>query len=391
MGFSKTGKYIDGYITVRVEGLHVEKFINLASKSNITMWELRRIDYTTIEMNMYYYQYPLLKSILKKTNCRSRIISKTGLHFFVNKIKRRAFFAAGAILFAALLIYMSSFIWFIEVTGNEDIDSQIIFSYAERAGLKAGIHKDSINLRDVEEYIITGLDEVSVVNIKYRGTKAIIKVVERTMPPEIIDPNEPVDIVASRDGIIETILAYRGQVMVKKGDYVKAGQTLISTLASDGSYERVHAMGLVTARTWYESIQYVPLIYSEDVRTGEMKKRISLKWGSKRFCIKNNNIRYEKYDRIEKTTDIKIFGISTMVSRITEYYYEKETVVTELTYEEAFEMAIEKAEEEIKKSMPQNVSLVDKKVEREQQEEGVRVRILYTVTEDIGMEKKIEE
>lgn len=391
MGFSNTGKYIDGYITVRVEGLHVEKFINLASKNNITMWELKRIDYTTIEMKMYYYQYPLLKSILKKTNCRSRIISKTGLHFVINKIKRRSFFAAGIIVFAALLIYLSSFIWFIEVTGNENIDSGTIFSYAEKAGLKAGIHKDSINLRDVEEYIITGLDEVSVVNIKYKGTKAIIRVVERTMPPDIIDPNEPVDIVASKDGIIDTVLAYRGKVMVKKGDFVRAGQVLISAVPFDGSIEKVHAMGLVTAKTWYESIQQVPLKYSEDVRTGEMKKRIRLNWGSKSICIKNCNISYEKYDKIEKITDIKVFGISTMLSRVTEYYYEKETVVKELTYEEAFELAMEKAEDEIKESMPKNVSLVDKKVERDQQEEGVRVRVLYTVTEDIGVEKKVDE
>jgi similar to stage IV sporulation protein len=391
MGFSNTDKYIDGYVTVRVEGLQIEKFINMASKNGITMWELRRIDYTTIEMKMYYYQYPLLKNILRKTNCRSRIISKTGLHFLVNKIKRRAFFAAGAIVFAALIIYLSSFIWFLEVTGNENIDSRKIFSYAEGAGLKTGIHKNSINLRNVEEYLITGIDEISVVNIKYKGTKAIINVVERTMPPEIINPNEAVDIVASKDGIIDTVLVYRGQVMVKKGDFVRAGQVLISTAASDGSYNRVHAMGLITAKTWYESIQQVPLSYSEDVRTGEMKKRISIKWGSKSIYLKNSNISYEKYDKIEKITDIKIFGISTMASRTAEYYYEKETVVTELTYEEAFELAMEKAEEEINKSMPLNTDLIDKQVERDHQEDGVRVRVLYTVMEDIGMEKKIDE
>lgn len=391
MFFSNTDKYVDGYITVRVEGLQIEKFINMVSKNNIIMWDLRRLDYTTIEMKMYYYQYSLLKSILKKTNCRSKITGKTGLHFFINKIKRRSFFTAGAIVFVALLIYLSSFIWFLEVTGNENVGSQKIFSYAEGAGLKTGIHKNSINLRNVEEYIITGIDEISVVNIKYKGTKAIINVVERTMPPEIINPNEAVDIVASRDGIIDTIVAYRGQIMVKKGDFVRAGQILISTEASDGSYDRVHAMGLVTAKTWYESIQQIPLSYSEDVRTGEMKKRIGLKWGSKCLYIKNSNITFEKYDKIEKITDIRIFGLSTMMRRVVEYYYEKETIFKELTYEEAFELAIEKAEEEINKSMPSNATLIDKQMERDLQEDEVRVRVLYTVMEDIGMEKKIDE
>ncbi len=391
MGINNTGKYIDGYITVRVEGLHIEKFINMTSKNDIKMWEIKRIDYTTIEMKMYYYQYPLLKNILKKTNCRSKILKKTGLHFIINRIKKRSIFTAGALFFVALLVYLSSFIWFVEITGNDNIDSQRIFSYAEKAGLKTGIHKDSINLRNVEEYIITGIDEISVVNIKYKGTRAIIKVVERTMPPNIINPDEMVDIVASKDGIIDTILAYKGQVMVKKGDFVKAGQVLISAIPAEGSDERVHAMGLVTARTWYESIQQIPLSYSEDVRTGEMKKKICIKWGSKKLYIKNSNKSYEKYDKIEKITDIKVFGIPTTLSRVTEYLYEKETVVTELTYEEAFDLAIEKAEEEVNKSMPNNTSLVDKQVERDQQEDGVRVRVLYTVMENIGLEKKIDE
>ena len=391
MGFGNTGKYIDSYVTVRIEGLQVERFINMASKNSITMWELKKVDYTTIEMNMHYYQYPLLKNILRKTNCRSKIIGKTGLHFFVNKIKKRIFFAAGAVVFAALLIYLSSFIWFLEVTGNENIDSQRIFAYAEKAGLKTGIQKNSISLRNVEEYIITGINEISVVNIKYEGTRAIINVVERTMPPDIINPDEAVDVIALKDGIIDTVLAYRGQVMVKRGDYVRKDQVLISGILPDGTNKRVHAMGLVTAKAWYESIQQVPLIYGEDIRTGKLKKRVSFKVGSKRLYLKNSNITYEKYDRIEGIKAIKIFGIPTTISQVTEYYYEKETSITELTYEEAFELALEKAEEEINKTMPKNAALAHKQIERNQKEDGVRVRMLYTVIESIGVEKKIDE
>ena len=39
------------------------------------------------------------------------------------------------------------------------------------------------------------------------------------MPPEL-EQNEPCDIIASKDGIIEEILPFKGEAMVKPGDTV---------------------------------------------------------------------------------------------------------------------------------------------------------------------------
>lgn len=393
MGNSRLKEFLNGYILVRVEGLNPEKFINMASKNGIKLWDIQRINFTTIIFKMKYFQYGQMREILQRTGSKSRILKKYGMHFVYKRMNRRKFFICGIAVFLFIILYLSSIIWKIEIAGNKQVDAQKIYEAAKKVGLKEGTLKYNINLRSVEDSILKDIKELSIVNIKLQGTKAEIEVVERKMPPSIVAFEKPTNIVASKDGIILKIMAYKGKAQVKNGDFVKKGQILISGILTDSQnvpVKVVHAIGDVVAKTWYESIQDVSLNYKYEVRTGRVKKKIFINMFGKKTYIKNDNIDFTKYDKIEEKKSLKIKEYETPIEIVAEYYYEKVDAYKSIDYDEAVKIALDKADSDIKGAMPAGLKIIDKKVEKEIGNGRVKIRVLYITEENICLEQDIK-
>jgi similar to stage IV sporulation protein len=386
------GDYFNGYIMVKVESLNPEKVLNQCLSQGIVLRDIERKNYTTIIFKMKHKQYKILKKALHNTNSKTKIIRKYGLHFAYISFNRRRFFLLGSVVFFGLLIIFSSFIWNIDISGNKKIDSKEISTALKKAGLKVGIVKYNINLRKIEEEVIKEIKEVSVIKINFYGTKAYVDIVERTMPPKIIDKNSPANIIARKEGIITNIHAYKGVSLVKKGDLVKPNQVLISGLLSDTENELntpTHALGLVSAKTWYEARKDINLDYKYEVRSGKYKTKIYYLIGNHKLNIKNSNINFKKYDKIENRSKIKIFGVNTTAIKVTEYYYEKIDAYKKLSYTEALNIGMKEANEMIKKLVPDGAKVMDIKSYKTKNKKNVSIRVLYILEENIGIEKEI--
>lgn len=59
-------EFFSGYIVVKVEGLNPEKFINMAVKYGVILWDVKRVNFTTIVFKMKYNQYSMLREIVQK-------------------------------------------------------------------------------------------------------------------------------------------------------------------------------------------------------------------------------------------------------------------------------------------------------------------------------------
>ncbi|MCX7883891.1 MAG: sporulation protein YqfD [Caloramator sp.] len=386
-------EFINGYVIVKVEGLNTEKFINMAVNNGINLWDIERINFTTTIFKMRYYQYGMLRDIVKRTGVKVKIIKKIGIHFIYKKALRRKVFVLGIGLFLIIIIYMLNIIWQIEISGNKTVDSKIIYESAKNAGLKEGNLKYKLNLRDIEDSILRDIKEISVVTIRLEGIKAKIEVVERKMPPSILDLNEPMNIIAAKDGIVLKVSTYMGKSIIKEGDYVKKGQILISGILTDNQnipVRLVHAMGDVIAKTWYESVKEVDLNYKYENRTGRVAKKVYYSLNDKKIYLKNDNIEFQKYDKIIDKKLLKIGTLKIPIEMITEYYYEKVYKYKTINYDEAYKIALCEAENEIKQYIPKNVKIIDKKIEKTMGNNKVKVRLLYVAEENICLEQAIK-
>ena len=387
MGSENFKDFINGFIVVRVEGLNPEKFINLCSRNGINLWDINKLSYTIIEFKMKNNEYKYLKNIIKKTSSRTKIIKKKGFNFLYGKIRRRKFFIIGIAIFLMILFYLSNIVWIIDINGYKKLSKGLIYDTLKSSGLKEGELKQKINLRDVESNVLEKIDEISLINIKFIGTRARVEVVERTMPPEIIPLDKPANIIAKKEGIVTKILSYKGQPIVQVGDYVKKGQITDNTNVPS---KIVHAMGIVTAETWYESKQEVNFNHKFEIRTGRLKKRVYYNIMGKKVSIKNDNIDFLNYDKIEEKSFLKIAGYETPIEILTEYYYEKEYQTIRLSSEEAIEMAIKNAENGVKSLLPNDPQIIEKKVEKKIVENKAVVRVLYIIAENIGILEEIK-
>src|SRR5699024_2646143 len=137
----KLWNYFKGYVIIKVEGLTLEKFLNLAANSSIYIWDIKRMDYTLLEMKVSIKGFRELKKIANKGACRVYIKEKIGFPFFMNKLKKRKMLGFGFIIFLGLIFFLTSFIWEIEVSGNEITSNEDILELLENIDVKCGTMK----------------------------------------------------------------------------------------------------------------------------------------------------------------------------------------------------------------------------------------------------------
>jgi similar to stage IV sporulation protein len=333
----KIWNYFRGYVVFKLEGLNLERVLNLAVEKDIYLWDIRRISYTTIEGKVGIKGYKELLRILKKTGCRSKIQLKVGYPFFIFKLKRKKIVAVGLIICILLIVSLTSFIWDIEVEGNVYVSKQDILTSLENMGVKVGVFKYYLSSDDIKDNLLINHDELAWVGVEIKGTKIRVEVVEKYEEPVKIDKSIPCDIIAKKNGVIEKIIAKNGVPLVKKGDIVKQNQLLISgKIKEDGGLIRlVHSLGEIYARTFYEKTKKMPIYRVTKIKTGRKFTRRILKFGESTFMFSKGKVPFDKY--VVETKNKSLIK------------WRKINVPVEIVIEEYFEV-IEK-----KKKVPENV------------------------------------
>ena len=374
-----------------VEGYYIERFINLCSNRKIVLWNLERKDNITLIANIDKKEFKRLKEIARKTKCRVKIQNKIGLPFVVRKYKKRKIFLILILLIFLLIFSLSHFVWNIEVQSSENISKDEIILLAEQEGLKIGALKNSVDTKEVINKIRLERDDIAWVGIEIKGTNVIIKIEEADIKPEIIDEDEYCNIVADSDGVITKISAGNGTPLVKEGDVVKKGDVLIAGYM-EGKYtgrQYVHSIGDVEAKVWHKNTQKVYYKETKKEETGNHENKYSVKINNFQINFNKSIPKFKKYDTIETTEKLKLFSNFYLPIEIIKYEYKEynETPVIH-SVEESKQIAIEKAEEELKKEV-ENKEITDKKINVRTDKDYIEVELIYEVKEQLGIEEKI--
>lgn len=384
--------YFCGYAIIIVKGIKIERFINLAVVNNIYLWDIENIDYTTIKAKINIRDFFKLRSIVRKTDSNIQIIEKCGMPFKIKTVKRRKwfFFGLGALL---IFIYiLSSYIWMIEIHGLEKIDEQTVLENLSYAGLRVGIKKSKVEKRDIENRMLIRMPELTWMGIEIKGTKAFVTVVEKKPEPQLINRDEPCDIVASKNGIIEKILVLNGDGVVKDGDTVKKGQLLVSgTIIREGLPERyVHSMAEVNARTWYEDVEEIPFEQIEYKKTGRTFTTYSMEIIKKKI-ERAKKVPFEDYNKNSKDIYILSFGSYVFPIKLTVTKYEELVPLTKIiNEEEAKTICEERLNTKIKLQLPENAVILNSRIEYFTNEKSLIGKIYVEVLENIGVKVKID-
>jgi len=397
--------FLTGYVRILVTGEAPERFVNMAASRGIYLWDITRVSKNSLVLKVRLDAVKPLRHIARRAKCRFHISYRAGLPFFYKRLLRRKTMALGLLFFLGALYLLSSFIWFVEVKGTDQLSASEVLNVAAEAGLKRGVVKWAIDVGAVEAAITDKLPLVSWTGVYIKGTRAVIEVVERVVPDE--EDNRPAHVVASKAGLIKEVLVFDGHPVVNEGDTVMAGQVLISgeippfDAASpmtdepkpkekqQGVSRFVHARGIVRARVWYEGYGEAKIEETQLRPTGMSTSRVSIKIKEKEIILAGNqNIPYERY---ETATFIKTLpqwrNLKVPVELVTVKYYEMAEHHEVRSIEEARALAAERGFSAATAMIPAEARIVNSSQEEVKvgsPENLVRVKVTVETVEDIG-------
>lgn len=390
--FSFLHRFFKGSITLEARGFALDRFITLAVRSNIRLWNVKRTASGILFVTDIKHFRNLLR-FAKKTGVHLKIKSKQGCPFFIYKYRKRYIFTAGIIVFAFFLFVMSSFIWLIEIEGNSKLSKYEIMSALNDNGLKTGCIKYFINTSQTEQNLKKELKEISWIHIKISGTRAVVEISEDIPTQNTIPSSAPCDIISNNNALITNIIATSGKPVVKVGDTVQKGSVLISadiTYLQDGAevlYGQVGSSGTIKGKVQRTFTSSLP--YSLKVRryTGNKNVSFNIKIFNANFSTNfiKNDVSFKKYDIIKEVKQLRLgekFPLPVFVEKILYREYADEQI--RLSPKETKKLCNSEISRQITEFYPIESDILERKCQYTENKECITATAVITAIENIG-------
>ncbi|MBR6613512.1 MAG: sporulation protein YqfD [Clostridia bacterium] len=382
MKFSKIGKNIKAVVTVEVEGFFVERLINLLKNNGVDVWDVKVLGIGDISFNIESKDFKKILPYVKKSKCKAKVISKRGIYFEVFKYRKRRIALYMLILVTVVYIVTSSFIWHIEIEGNEKVNIQSINKLLREYKMVPGTLKKKISKGNLSDYLRANIYEAAWVGVDIVGTTMKITIKEKIISKEE-DRSIKGDIIATKDAVITRIVASTGTALYKEGSFVKSGDILIAGVDKNGltGETRVHASGVTRGIVEYKfSKEYKEKNIIKE-KTGKSMFGVGVGINNKEFILKCLPKKY-KYDITSKVKMFRFLGINiSIIFNTYEEYIVKDIVNTK-------DSLIIQGEQEVDLFLNQILTsgsnVKDKNVEIENTNDGIIYKVTVSVEENIG-------
>ena len=382
MKISKIGKNIKAVVTVEVEGFFVERLINLLNNNGVEVWDVKVLGIGDISFNIESKDFKKILPYVKKSKCKAKVISKRGIYFEVFKYRKIRIALYMLILVTVVYIVTSSFIWHIEIEGNEKVNIQSINKLLREYKMVPGTLKKKISKGNLSDYLRANIYEAAWVGVDIVGTTMKITIKEKIISKEE-DRSIKGDIIATKDAVITRIVASTGTALYKEGSFVKSGEILIAGVDKNGltGETRVHASGVTRGIVEYKfSKEYKEKNIIKE-KTGKSMFGVGVGINNKEFILKCLPKKY-KYDITSKVKMFRFLGINiSIIFNTYEEYIVKDIVNTK-------DSLIIQGEQEVDLFLNQILTsgsnVKDKNVEIENTNDGIIYKVTVSVEENIG-------
>lgn len=258
------------FVTCRftLTGLNLERFMNTLQKEGVPLLSARRADRRTLECACYLRDLPRVRQLAGEKGWRVTRERPAQLAAVLGALRRRPGALLGAALALAAALVLSQFVWRVEINGAGPYLADIT-AYLTEAGYVPGARRDALDATALERSLTLRYPEVAWFHA-YVSNVTLVVDVTRGVPMPDLPSARPGDVVALRDGIVDSVRVYAGTAAVEAGDAVRAGQVLIrgEERGADGAVVPVAARGAVIARCWLTHTVEMSLLEIRSEETG---------------------------------------------------------------------------------------------------------------------------
>ena len=373
------------------EGIDCQKFIGRCAMKEISLMNIQYISDHSLTFFCYEKDYRQVEKLAGNVY-RLTTLAQSGPKYAVQsakKSKKAEIF--GMLLFVAILFYQNLFISRIDVVGCETIDEKEILAVLARCGLYEGCRKNTYDPEDAEYMLYKMVDNIAWAELRTQGGLVTVDISESVVV-EPLESDEPCNVVAEKEGIIEEVVAINGVAAVSPGDYVSPGAILISGLNSvkEGEIQWLtHAKGQVFARTFYALETQVSPVAEEPNVTGSFVPGIRIRFGD--FFLDTGEL-FQVYDH-QLTNELKL--VDTKVPLPVNF-----TILgineTQIEERERSEKEIQRMGEiqllsALKKFLPEDAKIAKKDLKFTSEENIIKVTGVFEVIEKIGIQAPLND
>lgn len=382
-------RWFSGYAKFTAKGKFPERLLNMTMKNGIQLWGMRS-DSSSLTAYVAAREYKFLRPFAKRCELTLKCTKKGGLPFIISQYKIRSGLLVGAILYIAISIILSGYIWNININTSGSINEYELREELRSLGLYEGAKISDINIQDIEQQATIDMDNIAWISINITGTLVNIELSPR------IDKKTPTDktpsnIIASSDGVITGIEAGEGKPSVKIGEAVVKGQMLVSGILEYdvGGFKLKHSDAKIYAQTKKTLSVSVPLketvLKKNDFNT--YKKSLSLLWVSFPISIYGTPDGYISTQI--KNENVELFGTQLPIKITTENYNIYENIKVKRTEKQARTLA-EKQLSLLETFSLNNAKSYTKKYTQKISNGKLILTGTYTCTEDIAIQQEIK-
>ena len=222
-------RWLRGYVDVRLYGHQVNRFINLCSRNGIHLWNISHDLQHFIRVHFRLRDFYALKPFLRKTKTKLRIMGRHGFPFWCHRHPYLKWFPVLAFVMVVLLIYSRSFIWEIQIQGNEKIEEYELLQLLEEQQVSVGKKSSVLDCAALEYVIRSQFRNIGWVSVYMDHTKLCVDIRESLYDEhkENISDGKRYDLVANKDAYIHTMVTRAGTAVVQSDMYVKQGDVLV--------------------------------------------------------------------------------------------------------------------------------------------------------------------
>ncbi len=231
-------------VQIRIEGFRIDRLLDKAFRNGIHMKTVQLKSETELVCWISAEELKQLRR-LAKSAYRITVLKSHGPAPFVRNFIRKPGLVLGCLIVCIMVGLQGYFIETIQINGYGGIPEEELLACLAEEGIVRGALRTEIDWAKAENKIYDTFPQVTWAQLVYSGRMVILNIAETNHDVYGIDvPSERTgehnsedisseerkytDVVAACDGYVEEIHAYWGKAMVEKGDYVEAGQILIS-------------------------------------------------------------------------------------------------------------------------------------------------------------------
>lgn len=276
---------VKGKCRVELNGAYPENLLNACALNGLEIWDMCCVDRYRLSFLVYENDVETLKKLAEKSMCDITVQAVSGGSRLKGFVKRHMVLFIGLAIVLLLLVLSGFFIWDMEVYGNEKLTDGEILRALSECGVDCGSFWPGVDKELLRSEVLLKLPELAWMTVNVNSSRASVVVSERIEKPEIYVESESADLVAKKTGIIKSISALNGKVLVTEGNSVTEGEVLISGLMDSITAQPrlVRAQGQVMAETWYELHSVSPGELAAKKPASGSRRRVALKFGDKRL------------------------------------------------------------------------------------------------------------